>query len=169
MRTITRTYKRKKTGELITKTYSYETKAKKNPVNKLTTKKGEYSKRGQQLLEKELDYATQDKIDWAYDILAKYKKQKKVLTLNQLRAMYDENRISIFLANMHISVDDVLADLLAQGIEIQKSWLLNAAHWTFHSDDDADILLPTSKVAYFTFNYIEHTYEIKIMGDNNEE
>ena len=153
---MTRKYINKK-GELVI--YEYD---KKQPVNKLTTKKGKLSKKAEKILEANLKDASENKIRFFQDTLRDYQEAKKVITLNQLNAMYEGNRLSIFLANMQISTIDIVKDLALNGIEVSESWLLDESHWTFDRNDDAVINLPNGSTAYFVFNYNEHTYDIEV-------
>lgn len=155
---VTRKYLNKQ-GELVVKTYEYANKPK---VNKLTTKKGTLSKKASKILDEELATASENKIRFIKDTLADYQKAKKVITLNQINAMFEGNKLSIFLANMQISPSDIVKELALQGFEVNEAWILDQNNWTFHSDDDADIILPDGDIAYFVFNYNEHTYDIEV-------
>lgn len=159
MAKVTRTYVQKKTGKVVTKTYEYANKPK---VNKLTTKKGTLTKNASKILDEALQDASFVKIDYIKSTIELYQTNKKVLTLAQVNAMFEENKLAIFLANMQISVDDISKQLKLEGINVDVNWLLDESHWIFHRDDDADINLPNGEIAYFVFNYNEHTYDIEV-------
>ena len=161
--TIKRTYVSKKTGEVITKIYTYDKEKYKYRVDKLTTKSGKKSKRYDALLNKEFSLENQNIKTYISNTIAKYVATKKVITLGQLKAMVGHNRLAIFLANFQLSLEDIHTDLQLQGVDVSKAWLKNDNHWTFHSgSEDADITLPDGKTAYFVFNYYEHTYDIEV-------
>lgn len=133
-----------------------------NPVQKLTTKKGTKTKKADQILNKEFDNISKSEKKYIDRTLTEYRVNKKVITLGQVKAMFTGNRLSIFLANFQLSVDEILKGLKLNGEDVNEDWLLNQDHWTFLGDNDADIALPSGNIAYFTFNYIEHTYDIAV-------
>lgn len=165
MKTITRQYVNKK-GELITKTYTYQHNYQ-HRVNKLTTKKGEFTKKGEELFNEMInDINDPSKIEYLQNKVNEYRMSKKVITKSQLEAMYSKNRIAIFLANMQLSLSDIIKSIKLEGIEVDESWLLNESHWDFGSETtDARILLPNGQTALFNFNYEEHTYDIAIASE----
>ena len=160
---IKRTYVSKKTGEVITKTYTYDKEKYKHKLNKLVTKSGKKSKRYDALVNKEFGLEHQNVKNYISNTIAKYQRNKKVITLNQLKAMLGHNRLAIFLSNFQLSLDDIYTDLQLQGVNVSKVWLKDSTHWTFHKgSEDADITLPDGRIAYFVFNYYEHTYDIEV-------
>ena len=160
--TIKRTYVNKK-GETVTKTYTYDKEKYKHTINKLVNKSGKKSKRFDALVNKEFGLEHQNIKTYITNTIAKYVKNKKVITLSQLKAMVGHDRLEIFLANFQLSLDDIYTDLQLQGVDVSKAWLKNATHWKFHKGtEDADIILPDGAIAYFVFNYYEHTYDIEV-------
>ena len=166
---VKRTYVNKK-GEIVTKTYTYDrkkykydSKRYKNRVNKLTTKRGNKTKRYDNLLNKEFKLEDEVVKNYIDNTIKKYLEKKKVITVGQLKAMLSNNRLAIFLANFQLSADDILKDLQLKGVDISEDWLLDQTHWDFHKGvEDADITLPDGTIAFFTYNYDDHSYEIKI-------
>lgn len=159
---VKRSYVSKKTGKVVTKSYKYDSKRYKSKVNKLTTKKGTLSKKADELLTNEFGDANQHIKDYVVDTINQYQAEKKVITLGQIKAMASGNRVSIFLANFQLSIDDIAKQIKLQGEDVSEQWLLDQSHWKFYQDDDADITLPSGKLAYFVFNYYEHTYDIEV-------
>lgn len=162
-RIITRQYT-KKDGTVVTKTYKYD------PISpsytgkkgtKLTTKAGTLVKRFDKLTaglnmdeyEAVLDYAK----------LATF--CHKVITLEQALAHIRDpkNKLARFLANMGITLLDIQEALEAQGQTVSLEWLADASHWVFTSAEDAIIILPNGKQAYFIFNYYEQSFLIEII------
>lgn len=132
----------------------------------VVTSKGAITKRGRQALDKALRDANQREIDFYTETTERYKVEGKSITIGQLGAMFNGNRISIFLANMQFRVEDIVKELKLKGYpDITNEWILNEGHWEFHSADDADIQLPDGNSAYFVFNYIEHTYALEVRGE----
>ena len=158
---IKRTYVNKQ-GETVTKNYTYDSKKYKHKLNKLTTKQGKLSKKAADLLSKQFGNENQHVKDYVIDTIKQYQAEKKVITLGQLNAMLSGNRLSIFLANFQLSITDIMKDLQIQFADINEDWLLDQSHWTFYQDDDAEIMLPDGRIAYFVFNYYEHTYDIEV-------
>lgn len=165
MRKVIRKYVTK-TGELVTKTYTYA-KNYHPKVAKLTTKKGEFTKKGEQILNKMLENINNnEQIEFYQNKVGEYQLNKKSLTKSQLEAMWSHNRISIFLANMQFDVHDIVDFIKLQGIEVDEAWILNESHWDFTTETtDARITLPNGKLILFNFNYEEHTYDIAISNE----
>lgn len=175
MKKVTRTYI-KKDGTKVVKTYNYDkkysSKVKDKGIRKIQifTKKGEFTKRGQQIFKEMLDSVGNDvtakeaikDIVWSYKhkvVRGKVVQQGKFLTSEQVLAMYSTNKVRIMLANFRIDPEDIKQELeLMTGQQISVDWILDESHWNFKGQKS--LLLPNNQIAYFALNYEEHSYVI---------
>lgn len=81
----------------------------------VVTSKGAITRRGRQALDKTLRDANQREIDFYVETTERYKAEGKSITMGQLGAMFNGNRIKIFLANMQFRVEDLVKELQLNG------------------------------------------------------
>lgn len=163
-RIITRTYT-KKDGTVVTKTYNYK------PISpsfsgkrgtKLTTKTGNLVKR--------FDKITKDLNINEYEAVVDYARaatlSHKVVTLEQALAHIRDpkNKLLRFLANMGITIQDIIEALEERGITVNEAWLSDPSHWQFTANEEAIILLPNGQQAYFVFNYYSQSFLIEVLA-----
>lgn len=156
-----------KNGEWVHKEYSYakevspSLKGKKG--TKITTRQGKVS----------LKFARQTKDLSVLEREAVHQYARAaaaemiVVTLEQALAHIRDpkNKILRFLANMGVTIEDIIDELWTKRhITVDEAWLNDSSHWVFITDEDAIIILPNGQEAYFVFQYTSQDFNIDLIA-----
>lgn len=170
MKKVTRTYVNKK-GEVVTKTYSYAKNYSKQDINQknIITKAGKVSKKIDKMLESIEDAEEREfikrKIKQFSAEMADKERNKKAISLQTFRNMYQANRITILFENMGTSIEELVQDLKLKGFAIEDTWILDNSHWEFRGLNKANpepmLTLPNGNTAVVEFHYPDG-YELVI-------
>ena len=176
-KTITRTYKRKD-GTTVTKTYTYAQKRKDRSqagkVNdlKLLTKTGKLRK-GMALEDIINKYGSGNpqKQEFIRNTLIKYMNEGKQISLGTLTQMWNHDKLSIFLANMGITIADIMIQIKLQvpDLPITESYIGDAKNWAKFDYDANDphsgtgtLVLDRGYIAILNYNYWTRTCYVEV-------
>ena len=176
-KTITRTYKRKD-GTTVTKTYFYDQKrkdrSKAGKVNdlKLLTKTGKLRK-GMSLEDIINKYGNGNpqKQEFIRNTLVRYMTEGKQISLGTLSQMWNHDKLSIFLANMGITIADIMIQIKLQvpDLPITESYIGNAENWAKFDYDANDphsgtgtLVLDRGYIAILNYNYWTRTCYVEV-------
>ena len=176
-KTITRTYKRKD-GTTVTKTYQYDKKKKDRSqagkINdlKLLTKTGKLRK-GMSLenIINKYGNGNPQKQEFIRNTLVRYMNEGKQISLGSLTQMWNHDKLSIFFANMGITIADIMIQIKLQvpDLPITESYIGNATNWAqfdYDADDPhsgtATLILDRGYVAILNYNYWTRTCYVEV-------
>lgn len=181
-KTITRTYKRKD-GTTVTKTYIYDQKKKDRSqagkVNdiKLLTKTGKLRK-GMSLesIINKYGNGNPQKQEFIRNTLVKYMTEGKQISVGTLSQMWNHDKLSIFFANMGITIADIMIQIKMQApdLPITESYIGNAEHWAKFDYDSQSaysgtgtLILDQGYIAILSYNYWTRTCYVEVHGGPN--
>ena len=143
-RVITRTYVSKKTGEVVTKTYTYDYTQKQGASLKkrtqkiwedssITTRTKLITKSGRLNVNKIQEVASKANVD-AGEIRAflkaKYRDIKTSIPATVVLSFMSHNRVQRFLLNMGVDIDELVTELSMINPAYDKEYVLNEVNWT---------------------------------------
>lgn len=152
MRTIKRRWFSKKENKWVTREYFYTN----TKFYQLTTKKGKKTKKATEAYIRQLAGGDISKELFIRSTIRDYQIQKKKLTARMVNAMFSQNQLDIFMANLNITYEQIQRDLEEQGIDVNITYLMNPDNWSFIKGTmDAELLLSNGSTVSFTFDYYE--------------
>lgn len=176
-RTITRTYVSKKTGEVITKTYTYDYTQKQGASLKkrtqkiwadssITTKTKLITKGGKlnvSRLEEVSLHTGIDKSVLKAIIQGRHRDTKKAVPATAVLSFLQHNRVERFLLNLGVSINELVNELSIINPIYDRAYVLDERHWEHVGDYQIEgpLVLSEGGVVEFVWDYyIGSTWEI---------